>query len=141
MTKKGKVGRKPALPSRRPKKNLPPAGETEAAQGTYEDVQPTPPLTVEAAQTQPAEREDDDFIPDVPPVGMQPMNDIVKRLIGTPPYQRGATQQEKVKFIQSTMDVGLLRELAIFEKPGALKDLAKKKLRLAKAQMDRPVRV
>lgn len=141
MTSKRAIN-KPATARRpgRPRKIAPPQSETESAQGTFVQ-QPTQPIAVTGAQVPSEEREDDDFIPDTPPIGMMPMNDIIKRLLGCPPYTKGASQQERIKFIQGSMDVGLLREMAIFEKPGAVKDLAKKKLRLAKIQMNQPVRV
>lgn len=96
-------------------KNAPPAEETEKAQGTSEEVGMT------------------DAIPDQPATGMEPMNDPVKKLLGRPPYSKASSDKEIKTFIMGSMDLGMLRELATFLKPGELKTMAKRKYREASA--------
>lgn len=101
-----------------------PVGETEAAAGG------TMAKTAASAPTTPEANEDEgEFIPDIAPKGMEPKNDPVRKFFGKSPYTVSFSYQDKMKFITGCGDPGMLREIAIFETPGRVKDMAKKKLR------------
>lgn len=89
--------------------------------------------SVEQTVTASKEADDDEVIPDNPPLGMKPVNDPAKKFIGVEPYEQPLSYQEKLKFLSQCSDIGIVREIAIFEKPGRVKELAKKKLRECKA--------
>lgn len=117
----------PALPPRVP------VGETEAAAGGTMIKTATP---TSIAPEVPGTNEDDgEFIPDFPPKGMEPKNDPIRKFFGKSPYTVTFTYQEKMKFITACSDPGMLREIAIFEAPGRVKDMAKKKLRESMASV------
>jgi len=96
------------------------------------------PIKVVTAQpvSRNAELPDDEYIPNEPPAGMHPINDIVKRFLGYPPYTVGYTPQEKGAFLTKCDDVGILREIAIYARAGKVKDAAKSQLRRALKRMD-----
>lgn len=78
------------------------------------------------------EPDDDEFIPETPPVGMTPRNDLAKKFLGFPPYNIPLEYDAKKAFLEKCHDVGLLREIAIFEKPGPMRMMIKARLKEAK---------
>lgn len=106
----------------RPPKNVPPVEESEASQGESDENENTEDIQM-------------DDIPDQPPAGMEPLNDPVKKMLGRKPYEKPLPNAEVKQFLTDSMDLGMLRELAVFLKPGPLKNLAKRKLREVSAKL------
>jgi hypothetical protein len=115
-------------PSALPVTSLPAVAEMTAT------AQPKPPVAPPVSRN--AELPDDEYIPNEPPAGMHPVNDIVKRFLGYPPYVQAYTPQEKGAYLTKCEDVGILREIAIYARPGKVKDAAKVQLRRALKRMD-----
>lgn len=78
------------------------------------------------------EQDDDDFIPDLPPKGMSPRNDPAKKFLGFPPFNTPMDYNEKKKFLDACSDIGILKEIAVFEKPGPMKSMVKERLKEVK---------
>lgn len=118
-------GKNVKVPKRRgrPSKKQPPQAETESAQGEFVD------------QSNSEENIPLENIPDQPPAGMEPLNDPVKKMLGRKPYEKPLPDEEIKQFIQGSLDIGMLRELAVFLKPGSVKNLAKRKLREVGAKL------
>jgi hypothetical protein len=115
-------------PSALPVTSLPEASQRTAT------AQVRPPAAPPVSRN--AELPDDEYIPNEPPAGMHPVNDIVKRFLGYPPYSQAYTPQEKGAYLTKCEDVGILREIAIYARPGKVKDAAKVQLRHALKRMD-----
>jgi len=126
------MGQKTKIVKPTKKKRVVVAAEHEAAHGNVETKVNTEPNT----EAQGGSSEDDE-LDAPPPSGMLPINEPIKKLLGKAPYNKMQSSTEITKFIQGCMDLGMLRELAVFLDPGVLKTLAKKKLKQVQAQIQK----
>lgn len=105
--------------TRRKKKEVS-AEESEKTQGSFATNEST-----EKSNDFATPELDDEDIPKTPPLGMTPMNDPSKTYLVSDP-------DKKIAYLNGCMDIGILREIAIFETDAKLKALATKKLGEAK---------
>jgi len=105
-----------------------PTIETEAGQGKH--ITASTEGKDENSSAQGAD--DDEFFPEKPPTGMTPRNDVTKRFLGSAPYNVPMMDTLKKVTLENCLDIGTLREIILFEKPGEIRELAKAQLKKAK---------
>ena len=93
-------------------------------------------LTGKVAKKTAASNEDpDDEFPKLPPPGMTPKNEPVKRFLGKPPYSQPMSPADQIKYITECADIGILTEIAMLALPGKPRDLARRKLKEVRASL------
>ena len=86
------------------------------------------PRTVEASG------EDDEF-PKLPPPGIMPRNEPVKKFLGKPPYSQPMGEKEQLAYLKECLDITILQEIAMLALPGRVRDLARKKVREVRSSL------
>ena len=92
-------------------------------------------ITSKGVKKTAANEDPENEFPQLPPPGMMPKNEPVKRFLGKPPYTQPMSPADQIKYIQECADIGILTEIAMLALPGKPRDLARQKLKEVRASL------